>query len=227
MNFIKLTPREENNNSFLRVSISCSEDLSHLFSSPPPSFHVIDIFLYWIDWPRENSRETRSLFITITIYGFREYFLTRWKKIPADYSRSNDQLSNSRFLRSVALMHHEYNMPIIEIEAIRSSLLIHGRRRINETTWIDTILVSTKKKKYQNVRRLIFHRINFTINVTYFFFCPEFDNSRNWWMKLRVWVYLKSQSNIHSWKIFLEAKLSKFYSLNSCFFFQIGSNALN
>lgn len=161
------------------------------------------------------------------IYGFREYFLKRWKKIPADYSRSNDQLSNSRFLRFLALMHHEYNMPIIEIEAIRSSLLIHGRRRINETTWIDTILVSTKKKKYQNVRRLIFHRINFTINVTYFFFCPEFDNSRNWWMKLRVWVYLKSQSNIHSWKIFLEAKLSKFYSLNSCFFFQIGSNALN
>lgn len=87
-------------------------------------------------------------------------------------------------------MHHEYNMPIIEIEAIRGSLLIHGRRRINETTWIDTIL-STKKRKYQNVRRLIFHRINFTINVTYFFFCPEFDNSRNWWMKLRVWVYLK------------------------------------
>lgn len=155
------------------------------------------------------------------IYGFREYFLTR-KKIPADYSRSNDQLSNSRFSGA----DHEYNMPIIEIEAIRGSLLIHGRQRINETTWIDTIL-STKKRKYQNVRRLIFHRINFIINVTYFFFCPEFDNSRNWWMKLRVWVYLKSQSNIHSWKIFLEAKLSKFYSLNSCFFFQIGSNALN
>lgn len=54
-------------------------------------------------------------------------------------------------------MHHEYNMPIIEIEAIRALLLTHGRRRINETMWIDTILVSTKK--ISTVRRLIFHRI--------------------------------------------------------------------
>lgn len=67
-------------------------------------------------------------------------------------------------------MHHEYNMPIIEIEAIRASLLTHGRRRINETMWIDTILVSTKK----NINRETFNfspdsDADFTINVIYFF----------------------------------------------------------
>lgn len=86
-------------------------------------------------------------------------------------------------------MHHEYNMPIIEIEAI---LTVHGYQRNH----VDRYDSRFDKKNINRLRRFIFHRIpmriNFVINVIYFFH-RKFGNSRNW-ESLRVYLRMKRVS---------------------------------